>query len=252
MTDKKLNTGAPGSSPRVRGRPAGPSAPRRARAVHPRACGGGLDARVQRPGRRRFIPARAGAAMAAAASARPVCGSSPRVGGRQPSTLRQGSCRRFIPARAGAALAVDQRLWAPFRFIPARAGAANGAVLTVGYSGGSSPRVRGRPVPSSRRYEGIAVHPRACGGGATAAAWWATSLRFIPARAGAAPRRDRTRRPPQRFIPARAGAAVTTPTVAGQYTVHPRACGGGVPERAVRRRARAVHPRACGGGWSCP
>ena len=218
----RLRAHSDGSSPRVRGTPAG-------------ADRGRLRAR--------FIPARAGNTSASATTrcGRPVhpraCGEHRRRAGQWPPNI--GSSPRVRGTQQDLELRARR-----LRFIPARAGNTHGVSLHPRVSGvhpracgehhvprpdfssspGSSPRVRGTP------------RQRQADGG---------RRRFIPARAGntpvveaescspsgSSPRVRGTRRSAPsavgrgRFIPARAGNTVSPTPRARDSAVHPRACG---------------------------
>ena len=212
---------------------------------------------------RRFIPAPAGNAIARAIASiisavhpracgeRTMCvpdwksahGSSPRLRGTRFSSPLSAFNARFIPAPAGNArwfhrLPVDTAVH------PRACGERDESARSMTGRFGSSPRLRGTPLPfipyficdrfipapagnacgSKPAIIRRSVHPRACGERpATAAPWhWPTGssprLRGTP-RPGTRRRRDR------RFIPAPAGNAVRTEPASSQSAVHPRACG---------------------------
>ena len=111
------------------------------RPVHPRACG------ERTPTRSRGWPSR---------------GSSPRVRGTRQHRRRIANHSRFIPARAGNARAglVRRGKWA----VHPRACGERALTRTSRKSeSGSSPRVRGTPLPCCVSSSRCAVHPRACG-----------------------------------------------------------------------------------------
>ncbi len=211
----------------------------------------------------RFIPARAGNAVAQPAVAvlppvhprasgersgrtravEPLAGSSPRERGTPPTLSSVSGCQRFIPARAGNARSLAPRS----RTTPVHPRASGERVTGwpgSGKSTGSSPRERGtRRSPRGggfrRRFiparagnasnaavaaTSVSVHPRASG-----ERDWTMMPR--PIRLGSSPR-ERGTRPwtppatyPARFIPARAGNATTAPTPTRRSPVHPRASG---------------------------
>ena len=135
--------------------------PRRARPVHPRACG--ERALLDDDGR-------------------PQAGSSPRVRGTRRCRCCRPPARRFIPARAGNAIARGS--WDRLRPVHPRAcGERSSVLMFPSRRGGSSPRVRGTPgtpgnpgppgrfipgragnaLPASATDSPQPVHPRACG-----------------------------------------------------------------------------------------
>ncbi len=150
-------------------------------------------------------------------------GSSPRVRGTLRQVQHQVAAHRFIPARAGNTSCASSP-WQRTTVHPRACGEHQLERAVVGWSDGSSPRVRGTP----RRGR----HHR-------------SRLRFIPARAGNTARwpaqvrgpvgsSPRVRGTPrtgkhsdggQRFIPARAGNTAYRQTFRWWAAVHPRACG---------------------------
>ena len=252
-----------GTSPRVRGKPAagGPErvvggyiparageaahtvSPTRAPEVHPRACGGspsisanvwrkhGTSPRVRgkpsapfrREPRQRYIPARAGEALAGDAwrrlpavhpracggspsqTFRNHCGfgTSPRVRGKPPGDGHAACRRRYIPARAGeAAQRTTSRLTR--RVHPRACGGSSQSASRLDHSPGTSPRVRGK-----QRLAGALLLPHG----------------YIPARAGEA-----------RKLSPRCPAA----------TVHPRACGGSAGRLPPLTIVQGTSPRVRG------
>ena len=146
-----------------------------------------------------------------------VDGSSPRVRGTRRPRTPPRCPGRFIPACAGNTLAPDDAR-PHFAVHPRVCGEHTGSMIRVEYQFGSSPRVRGTPVPLSFRrvrdrfipacagntaslaalYRLIAVHPRVCGEHASEK----RSSRTAP---GSSPRVRGTLFDRARFIPACAG-----------------------------------------------
>ena len=259
--------------------------------VHPRVCGErpcdpgardpnggssprlrGTRGRVHRTGRcERFIPAFAGNAgrtsrtMRANSvhprvcgerrswrnSPRPLSGSSPRLRGTHHHRQR-GRCRhRFIPAFAGNAGLYTGRV--PAASVHPRVCGERGHTWNRSLCcPGSSPRLRGTPVPPlPRRLRGrfipafagnaeagktlrsiLAVHPRVCG---ERTAEIPAKLQFLGSspRLRGTPFLDSWKFCFQRFIPAFAGNAAVRAARARSPTVHPRVCG----ERHSRQRS---------------
>ena len=304
MSSVRVPAATVGSSPRVRGtRRKSPPVMARPRfiparagnaagaigrysrsAVHPRACGErfstlecdsnttGSSPRVrgtrqrERRGRcgRRFIPARAGNASAAADCSRAVAVHPRACGERFPCRSRRQETARFIPARAGNAIGKSPD-WGLFRgssprvrgtqrangqdrsqarFIPARAGNAIACppmTLTMPVhpracgererhrlrsrsAGGSSPRVRGTRTRVCMEHAVTWFIPARAGNAVARTSGVLSYDGSSPRVRGTRPRR-RSRRCRLRFIPARAGNAVGMNQVKLIATVHPRACG---------------------------
>ena len=211
----------------------------------------------------RFIPARAGNAVAAAAgrSSRTVhpraggerfapiqiasaqTGSSPRGRGTQLDAVRRDEGLRFIPARAGNAPACSAS--GPSASVHPRAGgerlsARPSLTSALGFiparAGNAAPDPAACPIPP--------VHPRA---GGERSRWSNTS----GPPAGSSPRgrgtraRRRRRPRPRRFIPARAGNATAWAGTTTRSPVHPARAGNAGRRWADASRS-AVHPRAGG------
>ena len=178
-----------GSSPRVRGKPAvggrpdggprliparagkTPPGPSRGHSptAHPRACGENINPHFSLESQRgssprvrgkrgplanarcsrRLIPARAGKTSGGGPRPRRPCGSSPRVRGKRQSSPPHSYAAGLIPARAGKTV--------PILMVAGRARAHPRAcgenwthALRLINQTGSSPRVRGKPLPGSR------------------------------------------------------------------------------------------------------
>ena len=234
---------APGTSPRVRGKPSSTACKSRgngyipacageasvaaiqasAREVHPRVCGGSLE-RLHLGAERR--------------------GTSPRVRGKRPHVNAGRRTQRYIPACAGEAVQIRKEIFL-VQVHPRVCGGSRLGGLVPRLFDGTSPRVRGKPGMKTRR---------------------ATTLRYIPACAGEA-RGLRYRNRPVRVHPRVCGGSAgrqrrpdqargTSPRVRGKrarvmirmlYEGYIPACAG---EAAADVRAvpgRQVHPRVCGG-----
>ena len=174
------------------------------RAVHPRACGGSVG----------LHPVRQHGA-----------GTSPRVRGKLFVAPAGGVCRGYIPARAGEAQGHGV-LPPTARVHPRACGGSELGYRPGSEQGGTSPRVRGKPVglhpvrqprgyiPAragealdvERPADQASVHPRACGGSPP-------RPRFRSSPSGTSPRvrgkRCTTKSSSvwERYIPARAGEA---------------------------------------------
>ena len=252
-----------GSSPRVRGTPAGgagggravrfipacagnssaPPASKVGKPVHPRVCGeleplwrlsaagNGSSPRVRgtrygaRPWRiwPRFIPACAGNSKSKVCMLTLLDGSSPRVRGTHDPRAEWQRRERFIPACAGNS--AFRTRWRCRRTVHPRVC----GELEVSHRfrvqfHGSSPRVRGtRPARRATAWT-PAVHPRVCG-----------ELEGVTGRAlalgGSSPRvrgtraRDRRGAGRRRFIPACAGNSRPPTCRRPSPPVHPRVCG---------------------------
>ena len=272
--------------------------------AHPRACGENRNFPEYRPkrlgssprvrGKRpdlvsgevgaRLIPARAGktrsgVAVRSSSSAHPracgenwstasrrstASGSSPRVRGKRLQAAPHRSDAGLIPARAGKtsiSATGHPCLWAH----PRACGENLWGSEVVVSPGGSSPRVRGKPVgergrcfaggliparagktPSARPVGGTGVaHPRACG----------ENLNLVmidEAWAGSSPRvrgkpRGGARDPAAPgLIPARAGKTRTRATSPTAPWAHPRACGENSTNHPRPRSSRGSSPRVRG------
>ena len=240
---KAPRKGETGSSPRVRGTPAG---------VEP----------AGRP--RRFIPACAGNSLGAVAQFQAATGSSPRVRGTLRPDVRRRHHRRFIPACAGNSRAARSRQ--PRKTVHPRVCGELGQQWPEFHADdGSSPRVRGTRISSSISIVCGTVHPRVCGELALADAAAEIDAGSSPRVRGTLPRHRRRRRARRfiprvrgtlqssparrwriRFIPACAGNSAHAWSPSVRLAVHPRVCG------ELRRCANAptgrspVHPRVCG------
>ena len=190
--------------------------------AHPRACGENIHRRLPR------VQAR---------------GSSPRVRGKRHSLLGPHAFSGLIPARAGKT--ATQFVWrGPDSAHPRACGENPDRVLWQVMGGGSSPRVRGKPVRMGR--------PSA-------------STRLIPARAGKtagnpvsqAHRRAHPRACGENGVGEEAVAfgAGSSPRVRGKLEERRESRGQGrlIPARAGKTRpgcprppSRSAHPRACG------
>ena len=232
-------------------------------AAHPRACGenppgtgrprspvgssprvrGKLEALPAFPDEHGLIPARAGKTVCpfgvgVGVGAHPracgendgrtltgvaVPGSSPRVRGKLRLFEVIGGRRGLIPARAGKTMS-----WS----IMIRGSSAHpracGENLELGVEGvevgGSSPRVRGKPVVTMGTSAEMTAHPRACGENVSA-------KQEEPGDGGSSPRvRGKLLPLPTPLacvglIPARAGKTTSAPPTAVGVSAHPRACG---------------------------
>ena len=191
-------------------------------------------------------------------------GSSPRVRGTRPGSVRFGRSGRFIPASAGNAssTATSRR---PRTVHPRECGERGAVVWQAGNEFGSSPRVRGtrragavrrgaaRFIPASagnapRRQTGPAprpVHPRECGERLSDAELIAEST-------GSSPRVRGTRADKavqgrlQRFIPASAGNATSSRRRSADALVHPRECGERTSARVLPAIRSGSSPRVRG------
>ena len=191
-------------------------------AVHPRECGEHSSRRIV---------------------LLPWCGSSPRVRGTHARRQRNAGVVRFIPASAGNT--AELRVWLPAR--PVHPRECGEHVLYPDWHAdgrGSSPRVRGTPLPA-RHVLGMArfipasagntwkchapsrcrtVHPRECGEHSVSAATTFSDAGSSPRVRGTPPRRSRSI-PRRRFIPASAGNTSLKWPHTEPSTVHPRECG---------------------------
>ena len=232
----------------------------------------------------RFIPACAGNAFIAAASAAPltvhprVCGerfwpsvrsytrpgSSPRVRGTHMEIFCTVRIRRFIPACAGNAgdrvpTAISTTVH------PRVCGERYTTAVLSCFATGSSPRVRGtrqrsRREPRHVRFipacagnalfsglpgHGKTVHPRVCGERASDAIYVGTSGGSSPRVRGTRKLRD-GRSAGMRFIPACAGNASMLTSRRFVPAVHPRVCGERRYSSDFGRRGRGSSPRVRG------
>ena len=200
----------------------------------------------------------------AAVSSSTAAGSSPRVRGTPIQVNSAHALVRIIPACAGDAKRVSNiGKMAPDH--PRVCGGRFSSTITVHYSAGSSPRVRGtrallhvaealhRIIPACAGDAsclacglcGIADHPRVCGGRTA-------SARVTSASSGSSPRVRGTplRSPPRllqdRIIPACAGDACDDWRPAITAPDHPRVCGGRWSRDGTRARAPGSSPRVRG------
>ena len=252
-----------GSSPRVRGKPAG---------------GPGVA------GRRGLIPARAGKTVGVGversyAGAHPracgenhallvndpsALGSSPRVRGKRSWRRGRVGLRRLIPARAGKTRILNCWGWMGTAH-PRACGENLDARPAPTRRHGSSPRVRGKRAHEDRRgtRRGLiparagkthcrrlwgrlcGAHPRACGENNL-------SPDPLPAITGSSPRvrgkrrRRRQHGPRPRLIPARAGKTLDGAGRDLARGAHPRACGENATAIPAGAAARGSSPRVRG------
>ena len=197
-------------------------APLRSARAHPRACG---ENTVYM-----FRAAR-------------TCGSSPRVRGKRNRNGNRAWSPGLIPARAGKTPPAPSSAPAP-RAHPRACGENLERTSAPGTVRGSSPRVRGKPVPLTRPLGLLRLiparagktraphphrgaqpaHPRACGENYV-------HLVNALARGGSSPRVRGKLDPrppphqPNRLIPARAGKTPGSSTSPPHSPAHPRACG---------------------------
>ena len=211
-------------------------------------------------------------------------GSSPRVRGKRPGYWEPQWLRRLIPARAGKTSPPR-----PETLSSAAHPRACGENLVWWSSscgtGGSSPRVRGKPAMFRRAAWAFRLiparagktcslcswtpparaHPRACGENPSGSAKASATSGSSP-RVRGKPRRDGGDQPPPGLIPARAGKTITigapltliwgsSPRVRGKPTagILSRTTGGLIPARAGKTTGwgrlgpgATAHPRACG------
>ena len=200
-------------------------------------------------------------------------GSSPRVRGKRVGVGDAGAAVGLIPARAGKTAGGGSRGSSH----PAHPRACGENYLHCGHrsgAGGSSPRVRGKPVgtvcprasrrliparagktgPGRGRASATGAHPRACGENHRR-----TSEN--PQRFGSSPRvRGKQHAAPGRnihngLIPARAGKTRFRASNISGCTAHPRACGENRGVRGSRALGRGSSPRVRGkrvpGGPHC-
>ena len=150
-------------------------------------------------------------------------GSSPRVRGTHGDAEDRALAPRFIPACAGNSSAPSSPRNSP-AVHPRVCGELVQTASGTPRSGGSSPRVRGTPLPRLLDQPALQVHPRVCGelGGqrqfVAVADGSSPRVRGTPAAAG-----RRGGRP--RFIPACAGNSWSTASSTRSAAVHPRVCG---------------------------
>ena len=214
--------GAPGSSPRVRGK------------LEVGLLGGGglgliparagkTTASVRAAARTWAHPRACGENFPAAAPVTRASGSSPRVRGKRAAGRRRGCAGRLIPARAGKT-SRSRGSGCPGSAHPRACGEnwAN-AGKTVPFEG-SSPRVRGKPCRC-----------RAPGG----------VLGSSPRVRGKLPNPNR-RRHLHGLIPARAGKTSSRASSPPSVWAHPRACGENRAPSGARCRCRGSSPRVRG------
>ena len=152
---------APGSSPRVRGKPAECPVVDALRGLIP-ACAGKTPVPVSA----RFLPGAhprvCGENGVIFERENPAAGSSPRVRGKRLRRRHVGRTRRLIPACAGKTIAklADQT---PMRAHPRVCGENPPAAVIVSATAGSSPRVRGKRSRRSHRPPSAGLIP-ACAG----------------------------------------------------------------------------------------
>ena len=219
--------------------------------VHPRVCGELAHRIVEVRRRRRFIPACAGNSN---------------------GTLKRFRERsRFIPACAGNSRRSRFLLPARLRFIPACAG--NSSLRSTGpvsstvhprvcgelrlrkqrslHASGSSPRVRGTPVPAIRRRVGNRFIP-ACAGNSSHRPPRRHAAAVHPRVCGELVALNERRPQSERFIPACAGNSSTAPSRPTLTAVHPRVCGELIANEAVEARVAGSSPRVRGTRWNAP
>ena len=257
-----------GSSPRVRGKPAGRSCPVRAPPAHPRVCGENWTSTC---------------------GYRTGCGSSPRVRGKRGRIRPLRGPRRLIPACAGKTCD-SHCVFLPSGAHPRVCGENGSLVESPAGRGGSSPRVRGKQNPPGPDASDLGLIP-ACAGKTLATPAMLVCLGAHPrvcgenlprsttqaACRGSSPRVRGKQRglhdadQGRRLIPACAGKTPAAWALAAAMTAHPRVCGenrtlttlprcsvGSSPRvrgKPVLRAARAVHRRlipACAGKTSHP
>ena len=252
-----------GSSPRVRGTPAGGPAPLLDRrfipacagnsaggggerahvAVHPRVCGElqlaalqlavafgssprvrGTRGRRRRLARRhRFIPACAGNSPDKTPPNAWLNGSSPRVRGTRLAGDGKVGLRRFIPACAGNSWSL--RTWGSALPVhPRVCGELGFWSQCYDNQYGSSPRVRGTRQMKRPQIVSVRFIPACAGNSAQARLGHKNSNGSSPRVRGTL-RREPMGCPPDRFIPACAGNSPRRPPPRGAWPVHPRVCG---------------------------
>ena len=213
-----------GTSPRVRGKLSFPVSPPPAAGYIPARAG---EASTVMPGiSHTWVHPRAcGGSLQASREAAPSTGTSPRVRGKPPKSRIEDRNHRYIPARAGEADGKTGRFRAA-RVHPRACGGSGPVGFEPTTACGTSPRVRGKRSSQTNRFYAIRyiparageafstasillparVHPRACGGSTA-------GERFRPAGEGTSPRvrgkRSRMGRKDSKggYIPARAGEA---------------------------------------------
>ena len=211
--------------------------------VHPRACGGSDQA---------------------FALVAPGQGTSPRVRGKPGNNVHDQHAVGYIPARAGEARLRERPCQRPAVHPRACGGSPRFACNAVNTSG-TSPRVRGKPGPDSRRPQlpryiparageagappprarSIEVHPRACGGSAVGLAVTVAAGGTSPRVRGKPPVRG-AERVERGYIPARAGEAAAASRAAARPRVHPRACGGSYWSDRYAQWSHGTSPRVRG------
>ncbi len=252
-----------GSSPRVRGTRSGVVAAHRSRRFIPAGAGNAYRPAGRRGGRP-VHPRGCGERARGVATISRVGGSSPRVRGTPALGAAVADYKRFIPAGAGNAPATWP-IALPTPVHPRGCGERSPTPGAVAAPRGSSPRVRGTPMPRRRGRQrhrfipagagnawrpltlttSIPVHPRGCG--ERTAGHVARLLEH-----GSSPRVRGTRQRLQkaeralRFIPAGAGNAPTPRRRTGPATVHPRGCGERKPPQAGAGRGAGSSPRVRG------
>ncbi len=256
-------SGAPGSSPRVRGTPRRPShACLRLRFIP--ACAGNALSIVARPLQITVHPRVCGERLLEITPREWLDGSSPRVRGTLHRPMHsQGFCR-FIPACAGNAHQPIRRNCLP-TVHPRVCGERTQTPEILESYDGSSPRVRGtlmgalekgkRPrfIPAcagNARYSAAVekdetVHPRVCGERAA-------SRPVNQSGTGSSPRVRGThgaahcRPSTNRFIPACAGNAIYKARAKQSMSVHPRVCGERYTTTVMTQRKPGSSPRVRG------
>ena len=231
-----------GSSPRVRGKPASPATCTWERGLIP-ACAGKTGSPSARPGLWAAHPRVCGENITQVSPVMSSKGSSPRVRGKRVHSQKFIKAVRLIPACAGKT---------PRRRARRRPGGAHprvcGENMSLGrypHGGpGSSPRVRGKHLPSALPHRPVRLIP-ACAGKTRLDAHPSSSRRAHPrvcgenvsprraacARTGSSPRvRGKRRRCPaarQRpgLIPACAGKTCSRARAPSRASAHPRVCG---------------------------
>ena len=170
-------------------------------------------------------------------------GSSPRVRGKPPELAPWNISRRLIPACAGKTLR-DGGASRRRRAHPRVCGENDGGIWGAITGGGSSPRVRGKPLDELARISDARLIP-ACAGKTWATGWFVVDERAHPRvcgenlrlyglgalREGSSPRvrgkpaPGRPLGPQEQLIPACAGKTSTSPAGTPECGAHPRVCG---------------------------
>ena len=195
-----------------------------------------------------------------------IRGSSPRLRGTPITQAVIDKEQRFIPAPAGntatgtaSATAgtvhpracgehlIRRRLAPVGVAVHPRACGEHCCVATAdSAANGSSPRLRGTQTPRALRVYNTSVHPRACGEHQTLALLLRLEFRFIPAPAGNtdAVREDRAKQ--SGSSPRLRGTLGPPRAGVDSRSVHPRACGEHLSERASCKPSGGSSPRLRG------